>query len=655
MRIEKLELENFKSYEGKNMIDLATDPGKPIVILKGDNGAGKTSILEAINWCFYGFAAFGHKPNEAFERINEKAREKSEPMKVQISMIRGKENWNIVRTLSLRQGGDKDSPLSWMEKGPYVEVDGHERPGVEAIESVLPQNASQFFFFNGEEISVYTEQAHSDAVKRAIRTVLNLPMITNAVEDLQAVIDDIDRKHTKSMKVTQKGQKIVDRHEEVLDDIDRYKGALDKTQTKLDELDLEARKKEAFLLKSEEVKDKIDELTILRNELDKLKDEENRTDQALVEAIKQTPLVLLREQLDEAVKYFTDSEHMAVNNKIQAAEQEGSLQMLQRILDQSICLCKRDITDEVRQTIEDEIKRISEVIDTSEETNQVSAEVVVFQRSGMKLQGRADAIETNLVELMTTKARVRSDILSNEAEKLRLELSIGGAKEEEYSKTAQRLREILTELMPPLRKDAEELTKNLAKLIEERDKLSANIDKLQGKEAETEKYAMLKKRAREALAGLQDQKDTYIEIMREDVEKESTKVFKAVTNMPKLFTGILVGENFNLALLDKQGKPFKGHKGSEGQKEILAFSFMAGLAKASKSEAPFVMDSAFIRFDKWHKDNVISILHQLAEQVILLVIPKTEVTDADLNPLVPYTSKVIELQYDQTERRTILN
>src|SRR3989304_6664757 len=53
--ITKLEMMNFKRFCGHHVIDLSTRPeaGKTIVLIGGENGRGKTSIYEAVNYALY--------------------------------------------------------------------------------------------------------------------------------------------------------------------------------------------------------------------------------------------------------------------------------------------------------------------------------------------------------------------------------------------------------------------------------------------------------------------------------------------------------------------------------------------------------------------------------------------------------------------------
>ena len=81
MRIERIELYNFGSYEDVNSFEfVSNDASKRIVIVGGKNGAGKTTLFTAMQICLYGHASFGFKSSgkrylkEVHDLINNRAR-----------------------------------------------------------------------------------------------------------------------------------------------------------------------------------------------------------------------------------------------------------------------------------------------------------------------------------------------------------------------------------------------------------------------------------------------------------------------------------------------------------------------------------------------------------------------------------------------------
>jgi len=95
MKFRKLTLENFRPYYGLNELKFDLSDEKNIIIVEGNNGHGKTSILRAIEWVFY-----GSTPRERYNLYNRIAREENGSIsKVELSFLHGSENFRLIRTL----------------------------------------------------------------------------------------------------------------------------------------------------------------------------------------------------------------------------------------------------------------------------------------------------------------------------------------------------------------------------------------------------------------------------------------------------------------------------------------------------------------------------------------------------------------------------
>jgi DNA sulfur modification protein DndD len=68
MKFRKLTIENYKSFQFPTTINFPDgSEGKSIFLIGGMNGAGKTSVMEAVNFCLY-----GTKADHIFKFINRK-------------------------------------------------------------------------------------------------------------------------------------------------------------------------------------------------------------------------------------------------------------------------------------------------------------------------------------------------------------------------------------------------------------------------------------------------------------------------------------------------------------------------------------------------------------------------------------------------------
>ena len=54
MKLYKLTLNNFYRYYGEQKIVFSTEKDKNITVLRGENGTGKTTLLNAFYWVMYG-------------------------------------------------------------------------------------------------------------------------------------------------------------------------------------------------------------------------------------------------------------------------------------------------------------------------------------------------------------------------------------------------------------------------------------------------------------------------------------------------------------------------------------------------------------------------------------------------------------------------
>ena len=54
MKLDHIVLQNFRQYFGQQKLIFSQDPRKNVTVIHGVNGAGKTSLFLAINWCLYG-------------------------------------------------------------------------------------------------------------------------------------------------------------------------------------------------------------------------------------------------------------------------------------------------------------------------------------------------------------------------------------------------------------------------------------------------------------------------------------------------------------------------------------------------------------------------------------------------------------------------
>ena len=58
MKITSLKMSNYRQFFDEHIIKFSTDLDTTITVIHGENGSGKTSILNAFKWAFYGNTDF---------------------------------------------------------------------------------------------------------------------------------------------------------------------------------------------------------------------------------------------------------------------------------------------------------------------------------------------------------------------------------------------------------------------------------------------------------------------------------------------------------------------------------------------------------------------------------------------------------------------
>lgn len=180
MKINKISLINFGSYEGENIFETIIRDEKNIVLVGGKNGAGKTTLFTAIRLCLYGYVSMGYKNKTSFYNkeivrlINNSAKLKKPAeatVSLNISLSNGQEldlyeitrSWVLNDTLSEEFKVTKNGQL--LEEEATADFQKY-------IFSLIPPELFNLFFFDGEKIADFFINEGSDKhIKNAFLTL----------------------------------------------------------------------------------------------------------------------------------------------------------------------------------------------------------------------------------------------------------------------------------------------------------------------------------------------------------------------------------------------------------------------------------------------------------------------------------------------------
>ena len=184
MKLLSIKLQNFRQFYGSQTIAFATDPTKNVTLFHAENGVGKTTLLNAILWCFYGArgttAKFDTKNNVlSYQAVAEKAT----LAKVDVTFEHEGEMYTVTRRFAVQTNGRGDEALS-----AFAIRDGNTDPlhAPDAfISSVIPLEMAHHFFFDGEHAETFAQSGGFQQVGEAIRNMLGSNVADCAIEDLR--------------------------------------------------------------------------------------------------------------------------------------------------------------------------------------------------------------------------------------------------------------------------------------------------------------------------------------------------------------------------------------------------------------------------------------------------------------------------------------
>ena len=208
MLIKKVTLKNFRQYREEQTIEFATDKEKNVTIIYGEMGCGKSNLFSAINWCLYGELDGVGSDSEI---VNKAALSEASDMGdvetvVKVDFSHDGKKYHCIRTLKakgvslIKDKGGNERFTYLPEQELYLctirgtgECERDNDP-TRTIHSILPSEMRKYFFFDGEKIDELSKSGHEDEVKNGIKAVLQLDIITRAINHLKQVCKEYDRK-----------------------------------------------------------------------------------------------------------------------------------------------------------------------------------------------------------------------------------------------------------------------------------------------------------------------------------------------------------------------------------------------------------------------------------------------------------------------------
>lgn len=638
MLIKSITLNNFRQFKGKQTLEFSTDDKKNVTVLLGDNTFGKTTILQAFNWCLYGVADFPKDSNPDFllnlEVANEQAGiEKKCEVYVELVLKHKNTEYVVLRKQAYvdRAYGNWNSlnsqlMVSYKENGITKQVrEGEER---NIINGILPQSLSGYFFFDTERVSdISTRKDLSEAVKG----LLGLAAVGNA------------RKHlgSRTLKATAIGQ---------------WNGALDSSgdERAREAVETISRESDKIELLREEIANankELDSLNIKKEKIAEiLRDNQNtaelqRQKQNLERQLEQEKGELadankqfLKLFSINAVSYFElpliePAKEFLVNANV---DDKGIRDMteasIRDIVKRGRCICGAEIIkpedgslgNDAYQHIMDELN------------------YVLPAHLGTAIMSFKDLLATNeknlaqfyptFEQLYKTIQKHRDTIAKLEDDITRIETSIFGKENmSSYESDMNHIKDSIKRMSEKIERANRDIGASQS-TIEQAQKVYDGLVSASDRNKRLIRYLAYGEKICEWID------ETYAEKEQEMRTKLQERVNSIFSRMYHGERRVQIDNQYHVTLFAHlNGKEVITGE-SEGLKRVKNFAFIAGLVDLAKEKAslgknneavtwdneayPLVMDAPFSNADETHIKNISAILPEVANQVIMFVMEK---------------------------------
>lgn len=605
MIIRRLVLHNFGVYASTNVFEFKGN--KPIVLIGGMNGRGKTTFLEAVLLALYGSnsSAYNESNYKSYgQYLKSFVNVSDESLKTYIDLEFSMDNYDNEKYHIHREWtGDKKrtSEKICVYKNEIYNQFLTDNWSM-FIENILPSGLSNFFFFDGEKIAELAVDKTSNQMKESIKTLLGISVLDLLRSDLGRIINrtaknQVDNSEEAVVELLRNQKEIATKNlvtiDKELEDLEEKKATL--TQR----LDL---KKNEYVAKGGDIVTQRQELyqkrVAIMSKIDSYKE------QLVADAASELPFLLVKDYL---------------RNIRENAEIEQDQKMLE------IALRKMNhfSTDYEKNNHKDSaaILRFMDYISNKSVKKEGSVSYNLSDSSLFKLQVLLDE------QLLDTKFNVidrqkKLEELYQEANQLDSYLSVD-IDEKAISKIYKEIKEIeqkIIEINVKIeRKESERRSRN-GELIAITSTFNKKVEKYLKKMELNDDSDRIIKYAHMADTILEEYKVRLQKNKITVVANTMTECYKKLANKKNLINHICMDPvTLDLYYEDYNGKKINKSSLSAGEKQLMVISLLWALALCSKKKLPVIIDTPLSRLDSEHREALIkTYFPQASEQTIIL-------------------------------------
>lgn len=650
MILDEIVLHDFGVYGGRQKIALTpTSPSKPVILFGGLNGGGKTTLLDALQLCFFGtIARCAGRSDLAYDEYLRRSVHHGATVPeaaVEVAFrhtVDGEvQNWRLTRSWT---AGD-----TVRERFQVIRNDRLDRAASEQwsaqVDDFIPARIAHLFLFDGEKVEGYADLEQAPAlIRTAIQNLLGLDIVERLGADLTA----IERKRKIELKTPEEAEALNALRDDIRTTVaeraalvrDRASALndLDRLRRRVGELDERFEREGGALFEDRGRLEAELAVAVRGQEVIRRSLRESAAGAA--------PLAMVRPLLEDVQRTAEGEQHalLCAQTAGVVSEEYASLLALPTVAQASAKL---------RAEIEKHSKaRLATLREAAQAPlhlhldagSRAMLDSLLHEELREIARGIADLVQQDR-QLDETITHLRTLLGAVPTEQAIAEL----ISEREAARSELQLAEF-----EHARRDAEisRLDRDLETLRDRETKLLEVVARAQFEQEDVSRILTHSARVRETLGRFGN---AVVSRHVARIEAFVLDSFRQLVRKEGLVTGLRIDPlTFELDLRGRNGRMVTAERLSAGERQLLAVAMIWGLARASGRPLPTVIDTPLGRLDAEHRSRLVTRYFPKASHQVLLLSTDEEITRRYYRELRPSVGRTYRLRYDEADARTIV-
>ena len=654
MKFRKLTIENYKSFQfATEILFPIGEDGRSIFLIGGMNGAGKTSIMEAVTYCLY-----GGKTDDIFRNINRREKAKGNAnvaFEIVIEMDDGSElivkrSWT-AGAVSEPKPRDLSERLVVVRDGKRVSVQSQEI-WQDFIRAAIPPGITQFFFFDGEKIQEIAADDHSEVrLKSSLEAALGIQYINRLASDIVYIKqeerkgfveisdEDLDFKQSELKREKSKQGRKHQERDALRVDLDGFKDQLEEARKRFEAAFHVAPESREAMREQEKRR------VVAANRLAQVESEiRGLCEKALPFSI--------AGKLFEGIRRQIEAERESASGEAIKENAAALAKRIVRVVEEPEPIYTERLSAERLAELERRIFRLLKEGDPDAEVTKV---LDLSDRDAARVLNRMESLESSDVFLLKPLLEEAQNL---EALLKQLEGAAGpgGALTGTERDLFEELQSVMESCSTQIGRKTEQLRlveEDILTLDKRISEIEVEIEKLY------EKHNVSKEKADfidecDAIASVLNQ---FVVRLRKNkvhlLQEKTFEMYRLLSSRSGLIKDITIDDRtYEIKITDRNGHEIRKSSMAAGEKEVFAISLLWGLAQTSELKLPIIIDTPLSRLDSTHRDNIVNNYFPNAGEQVIILSTDTEIDTNYYRALKPRLSGAASLEFDQRQELT---